>query len=60
MKRVSPYLKMRVLGAIEFAPGSSIASRIKQVAQTRFLDEDGHHRRHRIAQRSQRVHHQEE
>jgi putative transposase len=44
MKRVSPYLKMRVLGAIEFAPGNSIAARIKHVAQNRFLDEDGNHR----------------
>lgn len=44
MKRVSPYLKMRVLGAIEFAPGNSIAARIKHVATTRFLDEDGNHR----------------
>ena len=44
MKRVSPYLKMRVLGAIEFAPGNSIIARIKHVAQTRFLDEDGVHR----------------
>lgn len=41
MKRVSPYLKMRVLGAIEFAPGNSIRARIKHVASLPFNDEDG-------------------
>jgi transposase InsO family protein len=45
MKRVSPYLKMRVLGAIEFAPGSTIVARIKHVAGTSFLDEHGERRR---------------
>jgi len=29
MKRVSSYLKMRVLGAIESAPGNSIVARIR-------------------------------
>jgi hypothetical protein len=32
MKRVSPYLKMRVLGAIEFAPGNSVKARIDHFA----------------------------
>jgi hypothetical protein len=41
MKRVSPYLKMRVLGAIEYAPGTSIVARIRHVAETSFTDEDG-------------------
>ena len=41
MKRVSPYLKMRVLGAIEFAPGTSIVARIKYVSGQVFADEDG-------------------
>ncbi len=41
MKRVSPYLKMRVLGAIEFAPGNSIAQRIKHVSNMTFTDETG-------------------
>ncbi len=41
MKRVSPYLKMRVLGAIEFAPGKSIAERIRHVSTLVFTDEDG-------------------
>lgn len=41
MKRISPYLKMRVLGAIEFAPGNSAAQRIKHVATMVFTDEDG-------------------
>jgi putative transposase len=41
MKRVSSYLKMRVLGAIESAPGSTIAARIHHVSEQAFLDEDG-------------------
>jgi hypothetical protein len=32
MKRISPYLKMQVLGAIEFAPGNCIAQRIRHVS----------------------------
>ena len=41
MKRLSPYLKMRVLGAIEFAPGASIVARIRHVSEQSFEDEDG-------------------
>lgn len=41
MKRVSPYLKMRVLGAIEFAPGNTTIARIKHVSTMTFTDEDG-------------------
>jgi len=41
VKRVSPYLKMRVLGAIEHAPGNTIVARIRHVADTSFTDEDG-------------------
>lgn len=41
MKRVSRYLKMRVLGAIEFAPGASIVERIRHVSEQTFVDEDG-------------------
>jgi len=41
MKRISPYLKMRVLGAIEFAPGDTIVARIKHVSTLRFNDEEG-------------------
>jgi hypothetical protein len=37
MQRVSSYLKMRVLGAIEAAP----VSRIRHVSEQAFLDEDG-------------------
>ena len=40
MKRVSPYLKMRVLGAIEFAPGKSIRERILFVSTQVFVDEN--------------------
>lgn len=41
MKRVSPYLKMRVLGAIEFAPGDTIVARIRHLSGQIFTDEDG-------------------
>jgi transposase InsO family protein len=41
MKRISVYLKLRVIGAIDAMPGTSIVSRIKQVSQQSFLDEDG-------------------
>jgi transposase InsO family protein len=40
VKRVTPYLKMRVLGAIEFAPGSTNVERIKHVADIVFTDEN--------------------
>jgi sulfite reductase alpha subunit-like flavoprotein len=39
MKRVSPYLKMQVLGAIEFAPGHCIVQRIRHVSGLVFTDE---------------------
>ena len=38
MRRVSSYLKMRVLGAIESAPGSSIVSRIKHVSEQQLSE----------------------
>jgi len=41
VKRVSPYLKMRVLGAIEFAPGNTIRDKIKHVSTLVFTDEEG-------------------
>lgn len=41
MKRVSPYIKMRVLGAIEFAPGKTIKARIEHVSGTVFHSEEG-------------------
>ena len=41
MKRVSPYLKMRVLGSIEFADGKSVAEKIKNVSKQVFEDESG-------------------
>lgn len=40
MKRSSPYLKMRVLGAIEHAPGTTIKARIQHVSTMIFKDED--------------------
>ena len=41
MKRVTPYLKMRVLGAIDMAEGKTIRDRIKAVSQMTFTDEEG-------------------
>jgi len=45
MKHPSAYLRMRVLGAIDLAPGASIRERIKAVSQTIFTDEDGNQRK---------------
>jgi len=45
VKNPSLYLKMRVLGAIDLAPGATIRDRIKGVAATVFADEDGNERR---------------
>ena len=42
MKRVSNYLKMRVLGALEYAQGQSDLARYQAVSNMTFLDEDGH------------------
>jgi hypothetical protein len=44
MRNPTPYLKMRVLGAIDSAEGDSIRARIKTVSQMPFTDEDGHPR----------------
>ena len=41
-KRPTAYLKMKVLGAVEFAEGASIRERIKTVSEQTFVDEDGH------------------
>lgn len=41
MKRVSTYLKMRVLGAIEFAPGATIKAKIEHVSGQVFTNEEG-------------------
>ncbi len=45
MKRVTNYLKMRVLGALEYAEGHTHMARYQAVSQMTFLDEDGHPRR---------------
>lgn len=45
MKNPTPYLKMRVLGAIDMAEDNSIQARIKKVSQMTFTDEEGHARR---------------
>jgi len=44
MKNPSAYLKMRILGAIDYATGRTITERIKNVAGQRFVDEDGNPR----------------
>ena len=41
MRNPTAYLKMRVLGAIDSAPGQSIQARIQAVSQMSFTDEDG-------------------
>ncbi len=41
MKRVSVYLKLRVLGAIDSMVGRSIKSRIRKVSELTFHDEEG-------------------
>jgi transposase InsO family protein len=41
MKWPSPYLKMRVLGAIEMAEGKTIRERIQNTAKLTFTDEEG-------------------
>jgi len=44
MKHPSAYLRMRVLGAIDLAPGASIRDRIKAVSNAAFTDEHGNQR----------------
>lgn len=44
MKNPSAYLRMRVIGAVDTAPGQSIRDRIRHVAQMTFMDEEGHPR----------------
>ena len=41
MRNPTPYLKMRVLGAIDMAEGKTIRDRIKAVSLLTFTDEDG-------------------
>lgn len=41
MRNSSPYLKMRVLGAIDMAEGQSRQQRIRRIAEMTFVDEDG-------------------
>ncbi|MBU1085884.1 MAG: DDE-type integrase/transposase/recombinase [Candidatus Omnitrophica bacterium] len=45
MKLPSPYLKMRVLGAIDIAEGKTSIQRVKNVANLPFIDEDGNPRK---------------
>jgi putative transposase len=45
MKQPSVYLKMRVLGAIDTAPGKTRHERVHNVAAMTFLDEEGNPRR---------------
>jgi len=41
MHNPTEYLKLRVLGAIDAAPGNSIRERIRAVSNMSFVDEDG-------------------
>lgn len=41
MKRIDVYLKLRVMGAIDSMAGNSIKSRIREVSQLTFHDEEG-------------------
>jgi putative transposase len=45
MKNPSAYLRMRVLGAIDFAQGTTIRDRVKKVSELAFTDESGRERR---------------
>ena len=45
MRNPTPYLKMRVLGAIDMALGKNIIARIHAVSQMSFTDEDGNIRK---------------
>lgn len=44
MKNPTPYLKMRVLGAVETAPGTSRRARIEFVSKLPFVDDEGNAR----------------
>lgn len=45
MSWTSSYLKMRVMGAIDYADGKTIKERIQKVSETTFTDEDGNPRK---------------
>lgn len=40
MRNPTAYLRLRVIGAVETAPGNSIRERIRSVSKTTFIDED--------------------
>ena len=44
MKNPSPYLKMKVLGDIDYAEGQTIRDRIQNLSVTPFINEDGNQR----------------
>ena len=46
MKHPSSYLKMKILGAIEYAKGKTIKERIQDVAAMTFVDEEGNNRQY--------------
>lgn len=45
MSWTSAYLKMRILGAIDYADGDTIKERIKKVSEMTFTDEDGNNKK---------------
>jgi len=44
MRNPTEHLKMRIIGAIDMAPGNTQRDRIRAVSQTAFTDEDGNKR----------------
>lgn len=44
MRWPTPYLRMKILGAIDYAQGKTIVERIKKVSGQTFMDEDGNPR----------------
>jgi len=45
MKNRTPYLRMRIRGAIETSPGDTTVARVKAASQMNFTDEEGNQRR---------------
>lgn len=41
MKKITPYLKMRVIGALEYASGDTMKARYQSVSEMFFTDQDG-------------------
>ena len=55
MKRPSAYLKMKVLGAIEFAEGNTVRQRVKAVSEQSFEDEQGVKSQKTVVRRASKI-----